>query len=78
MTSVAKIKAGSQVKLLVGSKDKRGSEFTVKKINGEKVYLDGYRLFNRTTKITQENTNTHKTVHHPVHISNVKLITESK
>ena len=66
-----RLKNGAQVKLLVGPKDKRGSLFTVKKIDGDKVYLDGYRLFNRTTKVTQENTNTHRTVHHPVHISNV-------
>ena len=72
------VKAGIQVKLLVGPKGQRGSIFTVKKVNGDKVYLDGYRLIQRTTKITQENTSTHRTVHHPVHISNVSVIQESK
>lgn len=75
---MTEVKAGAQVKLLVGPKEKRGLEFTVKKVNGEKVYLDGYRLVNRTMKITQENQNNYKTVHHPVHISNVKIIKESK
>jgi ribosomal protein L24 len=74
---MTQIKAGVQVKLLVGPKGKRGSNFTVKKVAGEKVYLDGYRLANRTMKITQENSNNYRTVHHPVHISNVQL-TESK
>ena len=72
------VKVGAQVKLLVGSKEHRGSIFTVKKINGDKVYLDGYRLKQRTTKITQENSSNYKTVHHPVHISNVSPIQESK
>jgi ribosomal protein L24 len=74
---MTQIKAGVQVKLLVGSKEKRGSLFTVKKVEGDKVYLDGYRLFNRTVKLSQENSNNYTTVHHPVHISNVQLM-ESK
>jgi ribosomal protein L24 len=73
---MTQIKAGVQVKLLVGPKEKRGS-YTVKKVIKEKVYLDGYRLFNRTMKITQENGNNYRTVHHPVHISNIQLM-ESK
>lgn len=72
-----KIKLGSQVILLVGSKESRGKTFTVKSIKGDTVFLDGYKLVNRTMKITQENTNNYRTVHHGVHISNVKLI-ESK
>jgi ribosomal protein L24 len=72
------IKVGSQVKLLVGSKEHRGSIFTVKSIKGSEVYLDGYNLKQRTQKITQENTSNYRTVHKPVHISNVSLIQESK
>lgn len=71
------IKLGSQVKLLVGSKENRGKTFTVKSLKGDEVFLDGYKLVNRTAKITQENTNNYRTVHHGVHISNVQLI-ESK
>jgi ribosomal protein L24 len=72
------IKSGSEVLLLVGSKGKRGSVYTVKKVVRDRVYLDGYRLFKRTTKITQDNTSNYRTVHHPVHISNVQLQKESK
>lgn len=67
------IKVGSQVKLLVGPKEKRKSAFSVKAIKGDMVYLDGYKLVNRTVKVTQESTNNYKTVHHAVHISNISL-----
>lgn len=67
------IKAGSQVKLLVGPKGKRGNIFSVKKVVGQRVFLDGYRLISRTAKVTQENTENHRTVHHSVHISNISL-----
>ena len=72
------VKAGVQVKLLVGSKESRGKIFTVKKIDGEKVYLDGYKLNKRTVKISQESQNNYKTVHHSIHISNVTTKIESK
>lgn len=77
MATKNKIKLGSQVILLVGSPEHRRKTFTVKMIKGDEVFLDGYKLVNRTMKITQENTNNHRTVHHGVHISNVQLI-ESK
>jgi len=63
------VKAGAQVKLLVGTE--KGKLFTVKKVAGSKVYLDGYKLIKRTVKVSQENPNNYKTVHHYVHISNV-------
>jgi ribosomal protein L24 len=67
------IKVGSQVKLLVGSKEVRGQFFAVKKVKGDRVFLDGYKLFKRTMKVSAENTDTHKSVHHSIHISNVIL-----
>lgn len=67
------IKVGSQVKLLVGKKGERGNIFSVKKIKNDTVFLDGYKLLKRTAKISQENTNNYRTVHHGVHISNVSL-----
>ena len=77
-TKKPKLKAGIQVKLLVGSSESRGKLFTVKKVDGKEVFLDGYKLAKRTTKISQENQNNYKTVHHSVHVSNVTTKIESK
>lgn len=73
MTTKQTLKVGSEVILLVGPKESRKKTYSVVKINGDRVFLDGYGLRRRTTKVTSENTETHRTVHHSVHISNVKL-----
>ena len=63
------VKVGATVKLLVGKE--KGKTFTVKKIKKDRVFLDGYKLFKRTMKLSQENQENYRTVHHSVHISNV-------
>ena len=72
-----KIKAGASVKLIVGSKESRGQVFKVSKVTKDSVFLEGYKVVQRTCKVTESNQETHKPVHHGVHISNVSLV-ESK
>ncbi len=66
-----KFKVGDSVVLLVGSKDFRGKVYTIKRISGDRVYLDGFRTMNRTQKISKENSENFKKVDASVHVSSI-------
>lgn len=66
-----KYKQGDKVFLLVGSKEYKGKVYSIKQINGDKVFLDGYKTAKRSQKLSQDNQENYKTVDIPVHISNI-------
>lgn len=66
-----KYKCGDKVFLLVGAKQYKGKVYTIKKIDEDKVFLDGYKTVNRSQKLSQENQENYKIVDIPVHISNI-------
>lgn len=70
-----KFKVGDKVILLVGQKQYKGKEYTIKSIAEDHVTLDGYKTVKRAQKLSQENTDNYKTVDVPVHISNIACIT---
>lgn len=70
-----KYKKDDKVILLVGSKEYKGKSFVIKKIDGESVYLDGYKTVKRAQKLSQDNQENYKTVDIPVHISNIIGVT---
>jgi large subunit ribosomal protein L24 len=70
-----KFKTGDKVTLLVGAKQYKGKEYTIKSIVEDRVILDGYKTVKRTQKLSQENSENYKTVDIPVHISNIACIT---
>lgn len=70
-----KYKSGDSVILLTGSKEYRAKTFTIAKIDGEYVFLNGYKTRNRAQKITEKNTENYKPVNIPIHISNIVAAT---
>jgi large subunit ribosomal protein L24 len=66
-----KYRVGDVIFLTNGLTDFRGKTFSIKKIEGEILYLDGYKTVKRAMKITQNNTENYKIVDVPVHISNI-------
>ena len=70
-----KFKSGDKVTLLVGQKQYKGREYTIKSIVEDRVVLDGYKTVKRAQKLSQENTENYKTVDIPVHISNIACVT---
>lgn len=66
-----KYKCGDKVFLLVGSKEYKSKVYTIKKIDEDRVYLDGYKTANRAQKLSQDNQENYKVVDISVHISNI-------
>lgn len=66
-----KYKVGEFVYVTNGPSDYKNKQYKIKEIDGEILYLDGYKTAKRAIKITQENTDNYKIVDLPVHISNV-------
>ena len=70
-----KYKSGDSVILITGSKEYRGKTFVIAKIDGDSVFLNGYKTRNRAQKITDKNTENYKSVNIPVHVSNIMAVT---
>ena len=73
-----KYKCGDSVVLITGAKEYRGKTFTIEKIEGDNVFLNGYKTRNRAQKITDKNTENYKPVSIPVHISNIMASVDGK
>jgi len=67
------IKKGASVKLLVGKKGDRGRIFTVTKVDGDRVFLEGYKVLARARRINAQNTQNYANAHQSIHISNVSI-----
>jgi len=73
-----KIKKGDKVKVTTGKY--KGTEGTVLEVKTkiEKVLVEGVNVRKRAVKKSETNTENFVYIQHPIHVSNVKLVTKSE